>query len=188
MSASNLATIVFLAAVVGALLWGVALYNRMVKRRNHVEDGWSGIDVQLKRRHNLIPNLVETVKRYASHEQSLLESVARLRTPSGAGEAGATGHDERELTRALHGLMVQVEAYPELKADENFQQLQQQLEEIESDIQYARRYYNGAVREYNTLLQSFPANLLARQFDFREAEFFELEDDTARETPKVDFS
>lgn len=185
MSAPAVATLLFLAALGGLLLWGVVLYNRMVTRRNHVEDGWSGIDVQLKRRHNLIPNLVETVKRYAGHEKSLLESVAKLRTPGGSGKPGQ--QEERALTSALHGLMVQVEAYPDLKADENFRQLQQQLEEIESEIQYARRYYNGAVREYNTLIQTFPANLLARRFGFREAEFFELEDPAARETPRVDF-
>jgi len=174
-----------LAVAVGA--WLVSLYNSMVKRKNHVEDGWSGIDVQLKRRHNLIPNLVNTVKKYASHEKGVMESVTRLRNVSkSAGET--TANQEQLVSNALSGLMVQVEAYPDLKADANFRDLQKQLADIESEIQYSRRYYNGAVREYNTLIQSFPALMIAQKFGFAEAEFFELEDnDEARSVPKVDF-
>ncbi|MFK5894324.1 MAG: LemA family protein [Pseudomonadota bacterium] len=174
-----------LAVAVGA--WLVSLYNSMVKRKNHVEDGWSGIDVQLKRRHNLIPNLVNTVKKYASHEKEVMESVTRLRNVSkSTGET--TANQEQLVSNALSGLMIQVEAYPDLKADANFRDLQKQLADIETEIQYARRYYNGAVREYNTLIQSFPALMIAQKFGFAEAEFFELEEnDEARSVPKVDF-
>jgi LemA protein len=167
-------------------VWLVSLYNKMVKRKNHVEDGWSGIDVQLKRRHNLIPNLVETVKKYASHEKDIMETVTKLRNIN-KNSTNASANQEQLISNALSGLMVQVEAYPDLKADANFRDLQKQLVDIEDQIQYARRYFNGAVREYNTLLQSFPALLIAQKFGFQEAEFFELEDnDNAREVPKVD--
>ena len=151
---------VFLGAVIAIGVWLVSLYNRMVKRKNHVEDGWSGIDVQLKRRHNLIPNLVNTVKKYASHEKEVMESVTKLRNVSGNAN-NATANQEQLISNAISGLMVQVEAYPDLKADANFRDLQKQLSDIETEIQYARRYFNGAVREYNTLIQSFPAVLLS---------------------------
>ncbi|MBL4660094.1 MAG: LemA family protein [Alcanivoracaceae bacterium] len=178
---------VLVGVVVAIGVWLVSLYNGMVKRRNHVEDGWSGIDVQLKRRHNLIPNLVNTVKKYASHEKEVMESVTKLRNAS-TGSQNTSANQEQKISHALSGLMLQVEAYPDLKADANFKDLQQQLAEIESDIQYARRYYNGAVREYNTSIQSFPAVLIAQKFGFQEAEFFELDDnDVAREVPKVNF-
>lgn len=183
-------TMLFWIILIGSALFGIwliSLYNRMIKRRNHVEDGWSGIDVQLKRRHNLIPNLVNTVKKYASHEKEVMESVTRLRNVSAEG-GDSSANREQLLSNALNGLMVQVEAYPELKSDTNFRELQQQLAEIESEIQYARRYFNGAVREYNTLIQSFPAVLIAQRFGFQEAEYFELDDNSkAREVPKVDF-
>lgn len=178
---------ILLGAVVAAVFWLISIYNSMIKRRNHVEDGWSGIDVQLKRRHNLIPNLVNTVKKYASHEKEVMESVTKLRNvSSNANDTNA--NQEQLISNALSGLMVQVEAYPDLKADANFRDLQKQLSEIESEIQYARRYFNGAVREYNTQIQSFPAVLIAQKFGFQEAEFFELKDnDPAREVPNVDF-
>ncbi len=178
---------ILIGAVVAFGFWLISLYNRMIKRRNHVEDGWSGIDVQLKRRHNLIPNLVNTVKKYASHEKEVMESVTKLRNVSGNAKE-TSANQEQLISKALSGLMIQVEAYPDLKADANFRDLQKQLSDIESEIQYARRYFNGAVREYNTLIQSFPAVLIAQKFGFDEAEFFELkENDVAREVPKVDF-
>ncbi len=175
--------------ITGAVVFfGVTLYNRLVKRRNHVEDGWSGIDVQLKRRHDLIPNLVNVVKKYASHEQETLEKVINLRNAAqGRHTPGEQGQDEQKLSHALSGLMVQVEAYPDLKANSNFIDLQKQLEKIEDGIQYARRYYNGAVREYNTSVQSFPSNIIANKYDFREAEFFELENPQHAENPEVKF-
>lgn len=178
---------ILMGAVVAVVFWLISLYNRMIKRRNHVEDGWSGIDVQLKRRHNLIPNLVNTVKKYASHEKEVMESVTKLRNVSG-NTKDTSANQEQLISNAISGLMVQVEAYPDLKADANFRDLQKQLSDIETEIQYARRYFNGAVREYNTLIQSFPAVLIAQKFGFDEAEFFELqENDVAREVPNVDF-
>lgn len=179
--------LVLLLLIVGAVVfWAIMLYNRLVKKRNHVEDGWSGIDVQLKRRYDLIPNIVNVVKKYAEHEQETLEKVINLRNAAqGKHTPGEQGRDEQKLSQALSGLMVQVEAYPDLKANTNFIDLQQQLQKIEDDIQYARRYYNGAVREYNTAVQSFPANLIAEKYDFREAEFFELEDPRHAENPEV---
>lgn len=181
--------IFFLVLIIGALtFWGITLYNRLVKKRNHVEDGWSGIDVQLKRRHDLIPNIVNVVKKYADHEQETLEKVINLRNAArGTHTPGEQSVDEQKLSHALSGLMVQVEAYPDLKANTNFIDLQQQLQKIEDDIQYARRYYNGAVREYNTAVQSFPSNMIAGRYDFLEAEFFELEDPKDAENPEVKF-
>ena len=182
----------FLILIAGAaLFFGITLYNKLVKRRNHVEDGWSGIDVQLKRRYDLIPNIVNVVKKYAEHEQETLEKVINLRNAAQASKSngshtpGKQGQDEQKLSHALSGLMVQVEAYPDLKANANFLDLQKQLQKIEDDIQYARRYYNGAVREYNTTVQSFPSNLIANKYDFREAEFFELENPEHAENPEV---
>ncbi|VAW43921.1 LemA protein [hydrothermal vent metagenome] len=179
--------LLFIILIVAAVVFfAVTLYNRLVKRRNHVEDGWSGIDVQLKRRHDLIPNLVNVVKKYASHEQETLEKVIDLRNAAqGRHTPGQQGQDEQKLSHALSGLMVQVEAYPDLKANTNFIDLQKQLQKIEDDIQYARRYYNGAVREYNTSVQSFPSNIIANKYDFREAEFFELENPQHAENPEV---
>lgn len=180
--------IVVLLLVVAVIAWAVSLYNRLVKKRNHVEDGWSGIDVQLKRRHDLIPNIVNVVKKYAEHEQETLEKVINLRNAASKPHSPSEqSQDEQKLTQALSGLMVQLEAYPDLKANTNFIDLQQQLQKIEDDIQYARRYYNGAVREYNTAVQSFPSNLVANRYGFREAEFFELENPKDAENPEVKF-
>lgn len=180
--------------VAGAVIFfAVTLYNKLVKRRNHVEDGWSGIDVQLKRRYDLIPNIVNVVKKYAQHEQETLENVINLRNAAqGSNTPGSQtprqqSKDEQKLSQALSGLMVQVEAYPDLKANTNFLDLQKQLQKIEDDIQYARRYYNGAVREYNTAVQSFPSNMIANKYGFLEAEFFELEDSSHAENPEVKF-
>ncbi|TDR16317.1 LemA family protein [Marinicella litoralis] len=179
--------LMFVMLIIGAVVfWGISMYNRLVKKRNHVEDGWSGIDVQLKRRHDLIPNIVNVVKKYAEHEQETLEKVIHLRNAAqGRHTPGQQSEDEQKLSHALSGLMVQVEAYPDLKANSNFIDLQQQLQKVEDDIQYARRYYNGAVREYNTAVQSFPSNMVANKYDFREAEFFELENPKHAENPEV---
>lgn len=177
---------IILGSAIAIGIWLVSLYNKMVKRKNHMEDGWSGIEVQLKRRHNLIPNLVEVVKKFAVHEKGVMESVTRLRNVS-KNTSTTSANQEQLVSNALSGIMVQVEAYPALKADANFRDLQQQLVKIESEIQLARRYFNGTVRKYNSLLQSFPALLIAQKFGFQEAEFFELDDnDAAREVPKVE--
>ncbi len=179
---------IVLAAAVLIPIYGILLYNRLVTSRNMVEEGWSGIDVQLKRRADLIPNLVETVKGYASHEKGVLEEVTRARAAAtSARGVGETGQAENMLTGALRQLFAVAEAYPELKADDNFRELQTQLAEIEDDIQKARRYYNGAVRRLNTQCEVFPSNIVASQFRFERAEYFEIEDPHSRELPRVDF-
>jgi LemA protein len=174
-----------IAAVGGYLVYA---YNALVSNKNLVAEGWSGIDVQLKRRADLIPNLVETVKGYASHEDKLFRDIAELRAKSIAGgsvnEQSAVG---QAMTAALGRLFAIAEAYPELKADANFRDLQEKLAGIEDEIQMARRYYNGAVRNLNTMIESFPSNFVANFFTFTKAEFFEIGDAAQRETPKVDF-
>lgn len=165
----------------------LVIYNGLVQLKVRAESAWSDIDVQLKRRHDLVPNLVETVKGYASHERGTLESVveARSRAMSAQGPA-SRAEAENMLTGALKSLFALAEAYPQLRAAENFGQLQQQLAGIEDAIQNARRYYNAVVRDLNTKIQQFPSNLIARTFGFREREFFEI-DDGERAVPRVSF-
>jgi LemA protein len=174
-----------LVAVAAYVIWA---YNALVSNKNLVAEGWSGIDVQLRRRADLVPNLVETVKGYATHEDKLFRDLAELRAKSIAGgtvaEQSAVG---QAMTQALGRIFAIAEAYPELKADANFRDLQDKLAGIEDEIQMSRRYYNGAVRNLNTMIESFPTNLVARQFSFAKAEFFEIGDAAAREVPKVDF-
>ena len=153
-------------------LWGVVIYNKLIKNRNMVEEGWSGIDVQLKRRSNLIPNLIETAKDYMGHEKGVLESVTELRTQSiNASNPRDQGRAEGLLGAALGKLFAVLfavaEDYPELKAEGTFIELQENLSELEEQIQLARRYYNGAVRNLNILIESFPSNLIAGHFQFR---------------------
>ena len=186
MSGTNFFWMLVAIAVV-VIAWAISIYNSLIKRRNYVEDAWSGIEVQLKKRHNLIPNLVKTVKGYAEHESRLLRDVTALRVPDTPETPGAAGALEQAFSEKLGGIMVQVEAYPDLKADGNFQRLQDQLATVEGDIERARRYYNGSVRDLNTLIQSFPSNLVAQRFDFKEAEFFELDIEAARQAPEIDF-
>ena len=170
------------------LLLLIVLYNRLVRLRNMVREGWSGIDVQLKRRANLIPNLVETVKGYMGHERDLLEKVTQLRSQSlQTGDLGEKQRVESALTGGLARLFAVAEGYPELKANQNFQDLQHQLSEIEDQIQLARRYYNGTVRNLNIAIESFPGNLVAGWFAFQTAEFFEIEAPGDRVVPKVGF-
>jgi LemA protein len=184
-------TWIVLAAIAAALAaWGVSIYNGLVKRRNLAEEGWSGIDVQLKRRADLVPNLVETVKGYATHERELLENVTELRNQARAAPAGdvaARSQIEGMLSGALGRLLAIVENYPELKANQNFLALQESLQGVEHDIQMARRYYNGATRDLNVMVESFPSNLVAGWFGFGKKPFFEIEDAAAREAPKVSF-
>jgi LemA protein len=179
-------SILGLAILIGGyLVWA---YNGLVKNKNLVEEGWSGIDVQLRRRADLIPNLIETVKGYAAHEDKLFHDIAELRAKSIAGgtvgEQSAVG---QAMSAALGRLFAVAEAYPELKADANFRDLQDKLSHIEDEIQLSRRYYNGAVRNLNTMIESFPTNIVAGQFSFQKAEFFEIGDAAAREVPQVDF-
>lgn len=179
-----------IAAVIIALLalYGISLYNKLVRFKNLVMEAWSGIDVMLKKRHDLIPNLVETVKGYASHERNTLESVISARSQA----LGATTLEDKEaaetkLSGALRGLFALAERYPDLKASANFQQLQQQVETMESEIEKARRYYNGTARELNTLVDSFPSNVIANFFKFEKVTYFQLENAAERETPNIKF-
>jgi LemA protein len=167
-------------------LYVAAVYNRLVRLRNLANEGWSGIEVQLKRRADLVPNLVDTVKAYARHEMQLLEEITRLRNesirPHAVEEQAET---EEALTKTLRKLMAVAEAYPDLRADNNFLKLQKQLSEIEDTLQKARRYYNGTVRELNTKIESFPANVVAGVFSYSKYPFFELSDASARHVPEI---
>ncbi|HEY3317295.1 MAG TPA: LemA family protein [Coriobacteriia bacterium] len=173
-------------AVVVALVF-VGIYNRLVVLRNRVDNGWSQIDVQLKRRYDLIPNLVETVKGYAEHESSTFEKVVRARDMAmGASGTKEQGEAENMLTGALKSLFALAEAYPELKANQNFLALQEELSGTESKIAYARQFYNDSVMSYNTAIQTFPNNLLAGPFGFKERDYFEIEVE-AKTAPQVSF-
>ncbi len=173
---------------VGVLGYLFVLYNGLVKLRVLVDEAWSGIDVQLKKRFDLIPNLVETVKGYAKHEKSTFEKVAELRTSMmNAKGPKELSKVEGELRSTLKTLFAVAENYPELKANENFLNLQANLKDIEDQLEKARRYYNGAVRDYNTKLMVFPANLLASMLGFRKRDFFEVESDEERKNVKVSF-
>jgi LemA protein len=177
------------AVAVGVIaLYAIIVFNRLVRLRNLAREGWSGIDVQLKRRSDLVPNLVETVKAYAAHERGVLEEVTASRQSSlNADDVAQRAAAEGALQGALGRLLAIAEAYPQLKADKNFLDLQQQLAEIEDQLQMARRYYNGTVRNLNIRIQSFPDNLLAGMFGFHEMSFFELEDRAQAATPAVAF-
>jgi len=182
---SLLTIILILAVFLGG--WMVSTYNRLVTLRNRAKEAWSDIDIQLKRRYDLIPNLVETVKGYAAHEKEVFERIAEARAKA----MGATGMKEKaeaenQLSQALKSLFAVVEAYPELKANENFLHLQKELVDTEDKIQYARRFYNANVRDLNTLIESFPANLIAKKFGFEKMELFEIAE-VEREAPKVKF-
>lgn len=175
-----------LLLVVAAAL--IALYNRLVVLRNRVDNAWSQIDVQLRRRYDLIPNLVETVKGYASHESETFEKVTQARNMAvNAGSVAEQGAAENMLTGALKSLFAVAEAYPELKANENFMMLQEELSGTESKIAYARQFYNDSVMSFNTAIQSFPANLIAGIFGFTARDYFEVELAEMREAPQVKF-
>ena len=170
--------------------YAVVIYNGLVKARQMVREAWSGIDVQLKRRADLIPNLLETVKGYASHEKDTLAEVTEMRTRAQgvpAGDVAGRAVAEGMLTQALGKLFAVAEAYPDLKANENFRDLQQSLDKMETEIQMARRYYNGAARDLNVKVESFPSNLVANTFKFEQADYFEIENDADRAVPEVDF-
>ena len=180
--------IIIVAVIVLFLLYGVSIYNRLVKLRNLVQEGWSSIDVMLKKRHDLIPNLVETVKGYATHERETLDSVTRARSQAiGANSVEAKEAAEKNLNQAMMNLFAVAEQYPDLKANTNFQQLQSELTSIKNDIEKSRRYYNGTVRENNTLVESFPSNIIANMYKFEKSAFFELQNIAEREVPSVKF-
>ena len=179
---------IVLGIAVLALLWGIGVYNGLVRRRNMVAEAWSGIEAQLKRRADLIPNLVETVKGYAAHERTTFDELARLRSASQAGQDVAQrAMTEQAITGVIGRIMAVAEAYPQLRASENFQSLQKDLAEIEDQIQLARRYYNGAVRDYNVMTEQFPSNLIASSFAFTKAPFFGIENAADRDVPRVAF-
>ncbi len=179
-----------LAAVAALVGLVIVLYNRLVKARQMVEEGWSGISVQLKRRSDLIPNLLAAVKGYMSHEKGVLERVTELRARSEAAE-GAEPAERARIEGALSGALVRLfavmENYPDLKASQNVIDFQDALEDIENQLQMSRRYYNGAVRNLNVLVESFPSNLVAGQFGFRKAQYFDLDDEQDRAVPQVEF-
>ena len=179
---------ILLGVVVVLLLGAVTIYNRLVTNKNLVAEGWSGIDVQLKRRNDLIPNLIEAVKGYMGHERGVLDQVTELRTKSEAAQGAAEkAKVEGAMGAALGNLFAVAENYPDLKASQNFMELQKSLADIEDQIQLARRYYNGAARNFNILIQSFPSNLLASAFHFTTVEYFEIEEAAERAVPKVAF-
>ncbi|KPH12629.1 MULTISPECIES: LemA family protein [Chryseobacterium] len=180
--------IIVIALVVIFLLYGVSIYNRLVRLKNLVQEAWSSIDVMLKKRHDLIPNLVETVKGYATHERETLDSVTRARAQAvGANSVESKEAAEKNLNQAMMNLYAVAEQYPDLKANANFQQLQSELTSLENDIEKSRRYYNGTVRDNNTLVETFPSNIIANMYKFQKSPFFELENAAEREVPTVKF-
>ncbi len=172
-------------AVVVVALGYVLIYNRLVGDRNRVAQSWSDVDVQLQRRHELIPRLVELVKGYAGYEKALLTSLADLRTQGAQAAPAKRGDIEHGVNEGVHRLFALVEAYPDLKASGNFQKLHEDLVDTENQIQYARRYYNGAVNLYNNRIQKFPDLIVANQFRFEPAQFFQLDDDAKAAAPEV---
>lgn len=176
-----------ICGILAGLLIGLAIvFNRFVRGRNQLREAWSGIDVQLKRRHDLVPRLVDCVKGYRAHESSVLENVtlARSKAEQAAG-VEQTGQAETGLSRNLRSLLAVAEAYPELKANQTFQQLSAALIEVEDQLQFSRRYYNGAARDFNNLVESFPSLLVARLFAFKIQPFFSLESVAEAQTPVV---
>lgn len=178
--------VLFLVAAIPTI-WAVMTYNNFVRVKNHCTEAWSNIDTELKRRYELIPNLVSTVKGYASHERGLLEEIVALRNACAAdhGPVKNQAEHERALVQGLNKLLVVVENYPDLKASRNFLELQRELSNTEDRIQAARRFYNGNVRENNNLVESFPSNLIASMGGFRLQDFFEVESAAVREVPVV---
>ena len=169
-------TIITLIILV-ALIWAIIIYNKLVHDKNTSLAAWSDIDVQLKRRHDLIPKLIDSVKQYASYESSLLQSITELRSQAKSIEKIAERENvERELENQVHKLIAVAEDYPELKANQNFLDLQNEISDVENDIQYARRYYNGAVRIINTRIDSFPDLIIARIFNYQYHEYFQLDE------------
>jgi LemA protein len=178
---------IVLGVAVAVALYAIFVFNRLVRARNLVREGWSGIDVQLRRRSDLVPNLVEAVKGYAAHERALFEDIANKRSRAmEATDVPGKAAAEQQLQSSLRRLLALAEAYPELKANQNFLALQNQLAELEDQLQMARRYYNGTVRDFNIAIQSFPEVLVARTTGFREAPFFQIDDGEAV-LPSVDF-
>jgi len=169
-----------------SIVWAILIYNKLVRNQNLVAEGWSGIEVQLKRRADLIPKLVDTVKGFMAHEKNVLQSVVdgrkRCLETSNPKERGSK---ESQLSGAISNLFALAENYPDLKASQNFMQLQKSLSTVEDEIQLSRRYYNGTVRDFNVLIESIPSNLVAQQFGFQLADYFELDDISDRSSPEI---
>jgi LemA protein len=181
--------LIVVAIVVIAVLYYIGKRNSIIASRNRVDESWSGIDVQLKRRHDLVPNLVETVKGYAEHESEVFEKATKARAEAMSAQGvGETAQAEQKLTGALTDLRAVAENYPTLRATENFQQLSRQLSQLEDEIQASRRIYNSNVQSYNTSIQQFPGSVIANQGGFTQREYFEIEDAAEREPVSVSFS
>lgn len=178
---------ILLGLILIILIWIISIYNTLVKLRQHVRDSWAGIETELKRRYNLIPNLVEIVKGYATHERKVLKAVTEARSLaiSSSGSPSHQAADENVLVKELRSLFVLSEGYPELKASGNFLELQKELSNTEDRIQASRRFYNGNVRDFNTRIEVFPSNIIASFFRFVQAEFFEIEEVSASQTPEI---
>ena len=180
--------IVFLIVIGVIVLFVISMYNSLIQLRNRVKNAWSQIDVQLKRRHDLIPNLLETVKGYMKHEREIMENITKYRSQAmDAGTVGEKAQAEGLLSGALGQLRVQVENYPDLKANQNFLALQEELTSTENKISFARQSYNDQVLFYNNKIQMFPSNIIAGIFKFIQEEFFQVEDEKERAVPKVSF-
>lgn len=183
-----LVLLVLVVIVGGVALWIMGAYNRLVRLRNQLDNAWAQIEVQLKRRHDLIPNLVETVKGYAKHERGTLEAVIQARNLAvNAKTVGERAQAENVLTGALKSLFAVAEAYPDLKANQNFMSLQEELTGTENKVAFSRQFYNDNTMTYNTQIQVFPANLIANMFGFVHRDFFEVKSEEEREAPKVQF-
>jgi len=182
--------LIILIIIAFVVLSVIAIYNKLVRLRNTVKSSWSDIDVQCKKRYDLVPNLVETMKGYASHEKAVFEKVTQARSMAmQASSPAEMAKTENMLRDTLKSLFAVAEAYPELKANANFLELQSQLQELENNLESARRYYNAVVRDYNILIESFPSNLIASQFGFKHEELFQLEaPEVERKPVKVSFS
>ncbi|OPZ78842.1 MAG: LemA family protein [Alphaproteobacteria bacterium ADurb.Bin438] len=188
MESLNIMALFFITIFILLAFLVVSIYNSLVKQNQLSDEAFSGIDVALKRRYDLIPNLVETVKGYAKHEQETLTKViAQRKLCEGSGSVEARANNENILSGMLKSVFALSEAYPELKANTNFMKLQDSLDEIEDALQNARRYYNATVRDFNILVKSFPSNIIANQFNFKEKEFFEITDMAQKENVKVAF-
>jgi len=180
--------LILVAIIVVTLLIVAGMYNGLVQLKVRADNAWSDMDVQMKRRHDLVPNLVETVKGYATHERGTFENVAKYRSAAMAAQSAPDrAQAEGQLTQALRGLLAVAENYPELKANEQFMSLQTQLAGLEDSIQNSRRYYNAVVRDLNTRIQSFPSNIIAGMFGFQQRQFFEIADAAERQAPAVKF-
>lgn len=181
--------IIILVVIAVVVLIVISMYNSLIQLRNRVKNAWSQIDVQLKRRHDLIPNLIEAVKGYMKHEREIMENITKYRSQAmGASTVGEKAQAEGLLSGALGQLRIQVENYPDLKANQNFLSLQEELTSTENKISYSRQSYNDQVLFYNNKIQMFPSNTIAGMFNFKEEEFFEVEDEKEKAVPKVDFS